>query len=111
MSFTGKEGSPITLEEAQEMIGRYRTKYITEQGSEIPNNTVSVFMGREIIQRILDQENCVGIRAYYGEIDGYQGLVWVGVEESEDDMIEGIIADRGKVCPPDCGSVKTLSPK
>ena len=104
MSFTGKEGAPITVEEAQAMISRYRTKYATKEGSDEPSNTIWAFSGREIIEKILAQEGCVGIRFYFAERDGYQDIVMVGVDKDENDQVKGVIADRVRHCPPKCGS-------
>ena len=103
MSFTGKEGAAITIEEAQAMIGRYRTKYATKEGSDEPSDTIWVFSGREIIQQILDQEGCVGIRFYFGEREGHKDIVMIGVDKDENDLVKGVIADRSSACPPDCG--------
>ena len=108
MSFTGKEGAPITVEEAQAMIGRYRTKYATKEGSDEPSNTIWSFSGREIIEKILDQEGCVGIRFYFAERDGYQDLVMIGADKDENDLVKGVIADRIRSCPPKCSSRESV---
>lgn len=104
MAFTGKEGASISVEEAQAMISRYRTKFETQDGSDTPSITRSVFSGREIIQTILDQKECVGIRFYFSERDGYQDLVMIGVDKDENDLVKGVIADRTKPCPPSCST-------
>ena len=105
MAFTGKEGGMITVEEAKEMISRYRTKYAIKEDSGKPSDTLWVFSGREAIQQILDQEGCVGIRFYFSENqEGHKDLVMIGVDKDENDMVKGKVADRTVACPPACGS-------
>ena len=54
---TGKEGSPIDLDVAANWTKNYRDKH--------PKETISQFFGKEILEKILTQENCLGIRFYY----------------------------------------------
>ena len=84
------------------MIGRYRTKYATKEGSDEPSNGVGYrFIGRELVEKILAQEGCVGIRSYFAETeDGKRDLVMVGANQEENDIVQ-IIADRQGGRPPD----------
>jgi hypothetical protein len=102
MAFDGTEGGEITLAEARSFTANYDVN--------LPAGTAEAhYFGRNIIERLLAQQGCVGIRMYYGkESDGRKNLVLVGVEASEDDMIDGIIADRSIVCPPICAPKKKL---
>jgi hypothetical protein len=54
---TGKEGSPIKLDIAANWTKNYRDRH--------PGETISQFFGREILEQILAQEKCLGIRFYY----------------------------------------------
>jgi hypothetical protein len=54
---TGKEGEEFDLETAANWTQNHRHKH--------PGEIVSHFFGREIIQKILDQEGCMGIRIYH----------------------------------------------
>ena len=100
MSFTGKEGAEISVEEAKAMIGRYRTKYATKEGSSEPSNRIYCVTGREIVEKILAQEGCVGIRMYFTEADdGMLDIVMTGVDKDENDITK-VIADRMHVGPP-----------
>ena len=54
---TGREGSEINLNVATEW-----TKYHRER---TPGGVISQFFGQDILKRILNQPNCIGIRIYY----------------------------------------------
>jgi hypothetical protein len=77
---TGKEGGPIKLDEAASWTKNYREKN--------PGETISQFFGREILERILAQDNCLGIRFYYAlDHAGKKHLVITGVECDGNDQI------------------------
>jgi hypothetical protein len=64
---TGKEGAEIDLKVAAEWTQNHRHHN--------PEEVISQFFGREILQKILDQPDCVGIRFYYGNskpLSGWQ---------------------------------------
>lgn len=97
--FNGSEGGEIALSQASDWTANYREK-ITDS-SEVKAH----FFGREILQKILDQPEAIGIRMYYALDDtGMKQLVLVGADKEGTDLIEGIIADKSTTCPPDCGS-------
>lgn len=96
MAFDGKEGEQITLAEGAAMTANYRN-------SDAAFGATAHFMGKDIINNILGQAACVGIRVYYGLDDqGNKQLVFVGVTANQNDMTSGIVADRNKPCPPFC---------
>lgn len=103
MSFDGTEGGTISLSEAVTFTKNHRD-----------NNSGMVkahFFGKDVIQDILDQSGCEGIRVYRGEkSDRTPLLVMVGADSSEDDLIgEGAeIVNASIACPPFCGSVDDL---
>lgn len=103
MSFTGKENHDITLAEAAAWTANYRGKN--------PAPAVKAhFFGKDAIQAILDQENCVGIRIYYAlDPKGVKQLIIVGADEAERDLFEGKLAERSWPCPPFCDSNSPLS--
>jgi hypothetical protein len=103
MSFNGSEGAFISLEEGAAMTASYRS---TIQSGD----TIGQFIGVEIINRILAQKNCVGIRFYYAiDENGSKNLVCVGVDQNENDLTEGLIADRFNSCPPKCSKRNPLN--
>jgi hypothetical protein len=55
---TGNEGGPIDLEQAASYTANHRHRHSK-------NATVSQFFGQAILNRILQQEGCLGIRIYY----------------------------------------------
>jgi hypothetical protein len=62
---TGSEGSEIDLKVAAEWTQNHR--------HHSPDEVISQFFGREILQKILDQPDCVGIRFYYGNAKSVSG--------------------------------------
>lgn len=64
---TGDEGAPIELDEAIVLTTNYRHRN--------PKTTISQFFGQKILNRILQQEGCLGIRIYYAnshQLSGWQ---------------------------------------
>lgn len=103
MSFNGREGEQITLPEASKLTSEYRIQN--------PTSTKGHFIGRDLIERILEQEDCQGLRIYHGidhENDDSQEIVVVGADSNEDDLLE-VIADRSIPCPPRCGTPNALN--
>jgi hypothetical protein len=102
MAFNGSEGEAISLNEAATMTSAYR--------SANPNATRGHFAGSSILNNILTQSGCVGIRTYYGiDSSGQKQLVMVGVDASGNDMTSGIIADRLIACPQLCSTSNPLN--
>jgi len=101
LSLTATSGKEIGKKLGAQMISAYRNANPTE--------TASYFVGRNILEQILTQPGCVGIKFYnaYHE-DGEKALVYVGVNEEGNDMLQitsintqgvleqskGIVADR-----------------
>lgn len=103
MKYKGTEGEAIGLVQAAAMTAKYR--------KEVSSDTAkSHFFGSQILQKLLDQEGCVGIRMYHAlDDDMKKQLVLIGVDEKGNDMESGLVADRSLICPPDCDSGGTLS--
>lgn len=96
MSFNGNEGARITLNEASKLTKNYR-----DQAGLDP--TLSHYVGGNLIQSILDQVGCVGLRTYYAIAeDGKKQLVFVGVDQEENDLYFGVLVDKTLLCPPLC---------
>jgi len=101
MAFNGREGGEISLEDAKALTAKYR--------EENPGATKGHFFGKDILNQILAQEDCVGIRMYYGvDAESNKELVIVGVKANEDDMT-GLVADLSKPCPTMCGVANVLN--
>jgi hypothetical protein len=81
-SITGKEGGPIGLSEAAAWTKNYRDKF--------PDETISQFFGKEILQSTLAQGGCMGIRFYYAyDTNGAKHLIITGVNADGTDQIAG----------------------
>jgi|SRR3989338_9887235 len=101
MAFNGTEGGEITLSAGSAMTAAYRASN--------PGQTIAHFFGRDILEELLAQEGCMGIRIYYGiDSDGLKQLVLVGANASENDMT-GLVADVSMPCPSRCSSPNKLN--
>lgn len=88
--FTGEEQHVITLEDGIEMTRNYRKS--TPKGSPL-----GAYFGREIVEKILDQNTCVGIRIYFAkENDGRSTLVLTGAQTNGDDLYQGILGQESR---------------
>ena len=103
MAFDGNEASPIDLKLAAEWTANYRKK--SPKGV-----TLGHFFGKKILNDILNQPDCMGIRVYYAEDDnGQKQLIMVGAKADENDMVDGVIADLSRPCPPTCSISNALN--
>lgn len=103
MSTTDQMGEFISLQEASEMTARYRA---TIQ----PGDTIAVAGSKTIFEQILAQPGCEGLRMYFAIDDnGAKTLVAVGVDNQENDMTQGLIADNFGFCPKRCSVENSLN--
>ena len=101
MAFNGTEGGQISLTDAAKMTEEYRKNN--------PNRKKARFFGKDILQELLNQENCMGIRIYYGESeDGERELVLVGAGADENDLLD-LVVDYSAPCPGFCSSSNKLN--
>lgn len=109
-SFAPEVGEDIGYELGAKMIQRWH--------KENPDDVLASFTGRNIIENILAQPGCTGIRMFNAINDlGIKQLVLVGVDKDGNNILEyttigedgdliknkGIVADRSSLCPPSCG--------
>ncbi|MBK9591217.1 MAG: hypothetical protein IPO32_06865 [Crocinitomicaceae bacterium] len=79
MSFNGKEGGLISLEDGAAMTARYRANF--------PTQIKARFFGKEIITKILDQSGAVGIRMYFAQnANNEMELVICAADGNENDI-------------------------
>lgn len=96
--FTGNEQHQITTETAL----RYVSNYHSTPGEQL----TAGYMGRNIFEKILEQEEAVGIRIYNARLDdGRPTYVIVGVDRDGNDLLAGVIGEDIIPCPPRCGKV------
>ena len=103
MSFTGNEDHSIPLATASQWTKNYRD-------ANPSGVTIAHFYGKEAIMAILSQANCVGIRIYYALDDnGAKQLILVGANAAENDLYNGLLAERSVKCPEQCSSANPLN--
>lgn len=105
MASTGNENHDINFEEAAELTQRFRN-------SISPEDCIGGFFGKSAVMSLLDQEDCVGVRYYYGiHADGSNTLVLVGVDTDGNDLIgDGrICLQQPTKCPPYCSEGNLLN--
>ena len=95
----------ISLELAAEFTENYRS---------IRGNIIlGEFFNRESLQELLRQQDCTGMRIYYGLASRLEPdsrvLVLVGTDRHGNDLVRGIILDQGLVCPPYCSNRNPLN--
>jgi hypothetical protein len=101
MAFDGREGGEITLNAGAALTEEHRSTY--------PNARKGQFFGKDILNEILNQTGCMGIRIYYGvDENGKRELVLVGADADENDMTN-LVADMGEPCPTRCGTRNDLN--
>jgi len=89
----------VSRDEAALLLRRRPTR-ITQRGGHFP---------RSVIDQLLAQPGCSGLRFYFGtKADGSLTLVFVGMDEGERDMTDGLIVEDFFPCPPFCDATSTL---
>lgn len=106
VEFNGTEGDPLDLATAKKWTSNFR------KGHENPDEILAHYFGTEIIQGILNQSGCVGIRIYYAIDDtGEKKLLLVGVDSNGQNLLpveggktneEVVVADYSYPCPTYC---------
>jgi hypothetical protein len=94
--FPGAEKHEITKAEADKYIQNY------QKNPQIPKIRGGAFQ-RAILDKILAQPDCDGIRIYYAQTeDSSATLVLVGITASGREMTKGLYSDKLVPCPPWC---------
>lgn len=99
-TFNTSDGGYISKATAKEYTENYR--------DENPEATNSHFFGKTKLEEVLDQQDVIGLRIYYGLKDdgnnGYiQELIIVGVNDDDKDVLDtNKILDYSRPCPPHC---------
>ncbi len=109
LRFRGNEGTAMDEKVVKKWIQQHEDHHVTK----------AHFFGREIIEKILRQPDCVGIRIYYAlDDEGQKQLILVGADEKGNNLWpstktnrkkgmmgdgDGNVAgDRSAPCPPNC---------
>lgn len=103
MSFNGNEGAVVSLDDAAGWTANFR-KTINE------GDIIALFADKDKLLQILNQEDCMGIRFYFGiGDDGKPNLVAVGADANENDMELGVIVEKFIPCPNNCSKENPLN--
>ena len=95
-NFAGAEKHEITKEEADKYIQN------SQKNPQIPKIRGGAFQ-RAVIDKILAQPECDGIRIYYAQTeDSSATFVLMGITAKGSDMKMGVIAEKSLPCPPWC---------
>lgn len=98
MPIDGREPHRISLEQARRLTARAR-----EARANAPGRVRAHSVSRGVIDEILSQPGCLGLRIYQAVNDsGVETLVIVGITADESDMADGVIAEETRPCPPFC---------
>jgi hypothetical protein len=96
-NFPGAEKHEITQANAEKYIQNFR------KNPQTPKIHGGSFQ-RAILDKILAQPDCDGIRIYYAQKeDSSSTFVLMGITAKGTDMTKGTIADMISPCPPFCG--------
>lgn len=101
--FDGREDHEIPFARARGLIRAWRNKAGKEKRH-------GGFFGRDVIDRILAQPGCVGIRFYHAAHEkGHDTVVLLGVTAEGKDLVSGTIAEEAYPCPPYCDDTDPLA--
>ena len=101
--FNGKEDHEIPFATAQGLIRAWRSRARTGQHH-------GGFFGRDVLEKILAQPGCVGVRFYHATHEkGHDTLVLLGVSADGKDLASGTIAEEARPCPPYCDDSDPLA--
>ncbi len=100
--FTGDEHHQVTTDQA----ARWTSEYQKTMGD---GQLVAGYFGKNIFDKILKQEDAVGIRIYKAKHDnGDEVLVLVGVDGKGNDIVSGVVGENILPCPPFCAGDNTF---
>ncbi len=101
MSFNGKEGGLISLQDGAAMTARYRSNF--------PTQIKARFFGKDVLEQILGQSGAMGIRMYFAQnANNEMELVICAADANENDMLN-MIGDMAMPCPNACSTPNQLN--
>jgi ABC-type dipeptide/oligopeptide/nickel transport system permease subunit len=100
VNFAGYKNQSISFQEAKGLIKTYERIAASDA-------VIAQYFGKDIVDKILAQPGCVGVRMYYSKhANGKPGVIFVGVDKNGKDIISGVLAGPTIICPPYCGEQK-----
>ena len=101
--FTGDEHHQVTADQA----ARWTTEY---QKNISGGQLAAGYFGKNIFEKILKQDEAVGIRIYKAKHDnGDEVLVLVGVDGKGNDIANGVVGENILPCPPFCSGTEVFN--
>jgi ABC-type dipeptide/oligopeptide/nickel transport system permease subunit len=98
VNFAGYKNQSISFQEAKSLIKTFQR--ITASDA-----VIAQYFGKNIVDKILAQPGCVGVRMYYGKhTNGKPGMIIMGVDKNGKDIVSGVLAGPVTICPPYCGN-------
>jgi hypothetical protein len=96
VNFAGYKNQSISFQEAKGLIKTYERIAASDA-------VIAQYFGKDLVDKILAQPGCVGVRMYYGKhTNGKPGVIIVGVDKYGKDMASGVLAMPACICPPLC---------
>ena len=96
VNFAGYKNQSISFQEAKGLLKTYERIAISDA-------VIAQYFGKDIVDKILAQPGCVGVRMYYGKhANGKPGVIFVGVDIKGNDIVSTVLAGPTSICPPLC---------
>ena len=110
MSFTGREGGPISLAAASAMTKKYRTANGDDRKAHfIGVERIAELLKIKLTPQQLKETSAKGIRVYYGmNEDGEKELVLVAADAEQNDILD-LVMDQCVPCPNYCDQNSPLN--
>jgi len=97
VNFSGYKNQSISFQEALGLLKTYERIVASDA-------VIAQYFGKDIVDKILAQPGCVGVRMYYDKhANGKPSVLIIGVDKYGKDMISGVLAMPTMYCPPLCG--------
>jgi hypothetical protein len=96
VNYSGYTNQSISFQEAKGLIK-------TNERIAASDAVIAQHFGKDLVDKILAQPGCVGVRMYYGKhANGKPGVLIIGVNKYGKDMVSGVLAMPTSICPPLC---------
>ncbi|MGD0589484.1 MAG: hypothetical protein ABSA44_01635 [Bacteroidota bacterium] len=96
VNFAGYKNQSISFQDAKGLLKTYERIAISDA-------VIAQYFGNDIVDKILAQPGCVGVRMYYGKhANGKPGVIFVGVDKNGKDIVSDVLAGPTSQCPPWC---------
>ena len=92
----GYKNQSISFQDAKGLLKTYERIAASDA-------VIAQYFGKDIVDKILAQPGCVGMRMYYGKhATGKYSVIFVGVDKNGNDIVSVVLAGPPGICPPYC---------